>query len=350
MVLLFCLTSAIAGAQLRTRTLSVLNYPNDARTVAMGGDGAGSLDGHSVLFSQYQLPEEQYFQNSISFRPPNWNNTENISFLQASVFRNLGGNTGIGVNFYGNISARAIGYGEDSPIFLGNVQEYQILLQGYYRTEIVQDFSVGAGLKYYSASNNFVTVIIGSPTKGRIDGSALLLDVGGAWKRPLSDSPGSGTTYVVVSISNLGTPIVYDEDLKFRVPRSLHGEVGYTQEFGDALISHVQGSFHYRNVLNSYNADNKIFWIMGGEAVVRNVFFVRSGWYIAPYSTIFGGKGKPVFTFGAGILLSGKTFRLGEVNCKIDYAFVPINSGMYPQHNMTRAEGNHVLTVSVITP
>lgn len=348
--LLLMMTSAIAGAQLPTRTLSVLNYPSDARSVAMGGDGAGSLDGHSAMFGRYQLPEERYFQNSVSFRPPNWNSTENISFMQASVFRNLGGNTGMGLNLYGNISARAVSYGEDSPIFLGNVQEYQILLHGYYRTEVTQNLSVGIGLKYYSASNNFVTVFIGSPTKGRVDGSAVLADVGSVWKQPLSDAPGSGSLHVAVSVSNLGTPIVYDEDLKFRVPRSFHGETGYTRDFGDDVISFVQLSFHYRNVLNSYNADNKIFWIMGGEAAVRNTVFVRSGWYIAPYSTIFGRKGHPVFTFGAGILLTGKSLRLGEVNCRIDYAFVPINSGMFPQDNMTHAEINHVFTVSVITP
>ncbi|MFA6540217.1 MAG: hypothetical protein WCT99_01315 [Bacteroidota bacterium] len=313
----------------------------------MGGDGLAVNDGLSFPFDRLKLEEEKSIESSFSVRPPNWNSIEGFSFWQAKILGNMSSMNAYGVNLYSNFAGRQIGLGENSPTFIGNTQEYQMFLSAFYRLEVLSRLSMAVTGKYYSASNNFITVVFGSSTSGRQDGSALMADFSAMYEIPVNGEEQS--IFFGSSISNLGTDVVYANDLTYKLPRSFIVEAAYLLRSPSSTVSRIEFICDYRNVVNSKNADNHIFWRSGAEISLYNALFLRTGMYIAPYSTIFGLKGKPVFSYGAGISFSGEKIRIPKSRFTVDLGLLPIDRENFQQHQITGVGTNYAISLTFTT-
>ena len=337
-----------------TRFINILTFVGDARLVALGLDGEGALDGQSYLFNPWRLPSYKNLEVSYSLRPVNWRPGEgqNYSYLYGVV--SIDSSESVSFYFYQNNLGEQVAIAKDEQTFYGNVEPYQYLYAFVYRKEIVPSLTFGIALKRYVASGNpFFVAVPGVDLFARITGSATLGDFGVMYRRDVpTDSSTIGSLSFASSITNLGSWIVYSKEIAYQMPRSLHLGATYEVKFvHDNLLrpSSLLLTANYRNVLNAHDPDNHIYSGFGGELGFADAVFLRLGFQMSPFSSIFGDSDTPLVATGFGVQLPlAKVGRmLSSFTLKFDYAVVPVYANQFGSFITRDVSTNSIYTLRI---
>jgi hypothetical protein len=325
------------------RYVNIFNFSTDARHVAMGGDAEGALEGPSLIFPQRDMLSNDVLSNSFEFRPPHWNTDDPISFHTISVQK-------AGVYIARNVSGALNPISLRANTFHGNVEPYQLYFVGYFNTAITEDLSFGASGKIYSGNNSpFIFFGISSAAKGRVQGTAYVMDV--AVQKKITVTPeeqGLAELLLRAGVSNIGSDIVYNDNISFRLPRSLHLEALLSERTEEMSFVY---KVHTRVILNPGSSDEHVYLNGGFEAGYLDKLFGRVGIIMRPYDSIFGKKNAPQFTAGAGFRLgNSENVRDSKFIFSFDIAIVPLTTGVYPDLPIRSTSPNIVFTAAVTYP
>lgn len=340
--------------QIRPRFVSVLSFPNDARSVSMGGDALAAQEGPSLVFQKPKLDTARKIYVSVHSRAPNWNNSDPYMIIGSGIFVNLNEYFAAGATLSNYSMGTDIAYGDSSTTFKGNVQEYQLYATLFGRINLTELFSAALTVKRYKAGNDPVSTFFpgfGSPEKGRGLGKAFFFDLSLSREIPFYfESYNKYTSaFVHAGVTNFGTLIDYGHGLQFDVPRSLHIGLVYHRVSSRDGISSTEVVFNHRTVLNAPDDENRNFTRLGLEVGLINTFFIRSGVQVHPYPTIFGKKNTPMWSYGIGIQALGPAATIfgGYAFC-FDVSAMPIDTLMFPYLNILDRSYNYAFSLTVI--
>lgn len=353
LVVLCLLVAQKTDGQIRPRFVSVLSIPNDARSLAMGGDALSSMEGPSFPFQQLRLESARSAILTASTRPLNWNVTDYFMAMGAKLFITIDSLFAVGAALSSYAMGNDIAYGDSTATFKGNVQEFQLYGSVFGRMVIHDHLSVAVTIKRYKAGNSpFVTYFPMTTVKeGRVLGKTMLLDVSLMKEIPLQDD-GAGrmsALFLSASYTNIGDPIQYGSGISFPVPRSLHAGIAYHQNSPSETVSLVHIETNYRGIQNAPDTENSDFFRLGVEIGLRYNVILRGGLHMLPYSSIFGEKRTLIPTFGFGLVMNEENkMNVGDYSFQWDVGFIPIDKEIFPYLNIRNASFNYALSVTVV--
>jgi hypothetical protein len=332
------------------RYANIFNYSTDARHVALGGDGEGSLEGPSLIFPLRDMLSNDAVMSSFEFRPPNWNTNDVFPFHTFSVQKDFDSVVMAGVSIARNVSGRLNPVSLNTNTFYGNVEPYQLYIVGFFNTPLTEDISVGMSGKIYSGNNSpFFFFGISSGASGRVQGTAYLMDVALQKKVTFSSAEREVSELLLRSgVSNLGSDIVYNDSMSFRLPRSFHVDAALTKRTESMSLLY---KVHTRIILNPGTTDEHFYLSGGIEAGYKDKVFARLGIIMRPFDSIFGKKFTPQFAAGAGLKLGNEeNVRASTFIFSMDVAIVPFMGDSFPALLERSDSPNVVITATVTYP
>ncbi|MHB1049408.1 MAG: PorV/PorQ family protein [Bacteroidota bacterium] len=343
-----------AFAQIRPRFVSVLSFPNDARSVSMGGDALAAHEGPSHVFQKPKLDTALKIFVSLHSRAPNWNISDPFMVIGSGIFVNVNEYFAAGATLSNYSMGTDIAYGDSTATFKGNVQEYQLYATLFGRINLTENFAAALTVKRYKAGNDPVSTFfpgINYSGEGRGLGKAFFFDMSLSREIPLyfESYDKYSSVFIHAGVTNFGTLIDYGNGLQFEVPRSLHIGLVYNRLSLGEGVSSTEILFTHRTVLNAPDDENRNFMRIGAEIGISNTFFFRSGSQIHPYSTIFGDKNMPLWTFGFGIQAFGPAATIFEGYAfRFDISAIKIDQLNFPYLNILDRSYNYALSFTVI--
>lgn len=347
-VFLFAALGNVAFGQF-PRYVNIFNYSTDARQVALGGDAEGAAEGPSFLFPLRQPMPNNIIYSSFGMRPPGWNTNDVIPFHSVHLQKDIDSIVTVGALIARNVSGILNPITKTARTFHGNVELYQLFINGFVNFPMEDDLLLGLSAKIYSGNNSpFILFGISNVTPGRIQGSAYLLDVALQKTMVIEKSEGSNTTLLLQgALTNIGSDVRYNDSLSYKVPRSLHLAAIRLSTFGDYSFL---AKIHTKIVLNAAGLEDQYFVGGGAEIGFREVLFGRLGIVMRPYSSIFGGKNIPQPVLGAGYRIRPKHDKLKGFSLMVDGALIPLTDSYEGSLLKFSRNVNYVVTSTITFP
>ncbi len=332
------------------RYVNTFNYSTDARHIALGGDGEGSLEGPSLIFPHRDMLSNDAVISTFGFRPPNWNTSDLLPFHTFSMQKDFDSLVMAGISIARNVSGRLHPVSLNAKSFYGNVEPYQLYFVGFFNTPLTDDISIGFSGKIYSGNNSpFIFFGISSTAGGRVQGTAYLMDV--AVQKKITFTPeeqGISELMIRGGVTNIGSDIVYNDSLAFSLPRSLHVDATLSKRTETVSLLY---KVHTRIILNPGSSDEHFYLSGGIEAGYVDKVSARIGIIMRPFDSIFGRKFVPQFAAGAGLKIgSSEKVRSSRFIFSFDIAIVPFMGNAYPTLLTQSSSPNVVVTATVSYP
>ncbi len=226
-----------------------------------------------------------------------------------------------------------------SPLDVGRERVYEHSIALGFGTELAQNFSAGVAAKLFDVVHS---VVVAAP-QANIDFSttpALLFDVGVQYTLPvaLGDSSLRNGVTAGASLQNFGTMFktkysFAQNEVSSELPRYLRLGVAVHMRLlprteGGLQTAALALTAEYRRLLNgpNYPDSERDQWGFGAECTMFEIFSLRAGSTIRPYTSIYGEKGRLMARCGVGVRVPLERVGVAAplaVSC--NYAVIPID-------------------------
>ena len=344
--LIFC--AAESHAQVVQANVWPFDVPTDPRTVAMG-ESFVALPGEptALMSNPAGLVGLQGIGLSYAQRSLNWlKGLEDFKYHSWNAY--LGVPFGVFAMQYNRYTMGEVDVSTtSSPQGVGRERIYEHSFAVGFGTELAENFSAGVAAKLFDVVHSVVNWT--GPTAFDFSTTpAFLLDLGAQYTVPVFLGDSSMQTGVTwgVSLQNFGTNFktkysLTENEATAQLPRYLRIGVAFhirllPRTAGALQLASLAVTAEYRNLLNGsdYPDSEREHWGFGAECTMFEIFSVRVGGVIRPYSSIYGEKGRLMARSGVGLRVPlAKLGVAAPLAVSCGYALIPINR--YPNGFMT---------------